>query len=214
MSRKKGCERGPLVRSHRCSVDGRGRLQHLDSAFERRHFAGEGLVLLRSLAPPFELRLRARGVGQHELELERGQVVEWVAATDDVRVLERAQHVQDRVDLADAAEELVAEPLPRVRALLDAGDVSELRGGLDDLLRGAHLGEGDQSVIRHFGDADVRLGGGERVRGHRGLAAGQRVEKRGLAGVGQPDDAEALHDWGQGTRTHRLLTQPPLRWVQ
>ena len=61
-----------------------------------------------------------------------------------VRVLEAADHLHDRVDLADVREELVAEALALARALDQAGDVDELDRrrittfGLRDLLQ---LGE-------------------------------------------------------------------------
>ena len=43
--------------------------------------------------------------------------------------------------------------------------------------------------IRHRHDADVRIDGAERIVLRRDLRARQRVEQRGLADVGQTDDA-------------------------
>ena len=51
----------------------------------------------------------------------------------DVAALEAAQHVDDRVDLADVGEELVAEPFALGGAAHQAGDVDELELGRDDL---------------------------------------------------------------------------------
>ena len=45
---------------------------------------------------------------------------------DHLRVVMRADHVQDRVGLADVRQELVAEALALVRAADQAGDVVEL----------------------------------------------------------------------------------------
>ena len=50
----------------------------------------------------------------------------------DVRVFEAAHDLHDGVDLADVAEELVAETLARARAFHEAGDVDELDRGRDD----------------------------------------------------------------------------------
>ena len=45
----------------------------------------------------------------------------------DVGILEAAQHVDDGVDLADIAEELVAQPLALRRAAHQAGDIDEFQ---------------------------------------------------------------------------------------
>ena len=170
-------ERGDLVGGQPRAVERHRRLQEADRLLEDRDLTRDRLVELRRLAPPFELRLGARGICEHELELERRQVVERVAAADDVRVDEGSKHVQHGVDLADAAEELVAQPLARVRALLDAGDVDELCGRVDDLLRLAHRGERVEALVRHLRDTHVRLGRRERMRCDLRVAAGQRVEE-------------------------------------
>ena len=62
---------------------------------------------------------------------------------DDVRVLEAAHDVDERIHLADVAEEFVAEALAVRGAFDQAGDVHELegrgdeRGDLGDLARAA-----------------------------------------------------------------------------
>ncbi len=158
------------VQRHRC-------LQEADRLLEDRDLTRNRLVELRRLAPPFELRLGTRGICEHELELERRQVVERVAAADDVRVDEGSKHVEHGVDLTDAAEELVAQALARVRALLDAGDVDELRSGVDDLLRLAHHRERVEALVWHLRDTHICLGRREGVRCDLCVAAGQRVEE-------------------------------------
>ena len=89
-----------------------------------------------SLSPPrasfSALSLRARDrleVGEDELGLDRldvGDRVERAGDVDDVLVLEAAHDLDDRVDLADVLEELVAEALALGGALDQAGDVHEL----------------------------------------------------------------------------------------
>src|SRR5207248_1375702 len=92
---------------------------------QRRQLRGGirlGLRALHGLASPVDLRLGTGEVGEGELELERVQIVERIVTTDDVLVVERPQHVEDRVDLADAPEEPVAQtlaPLDRIVYLLD-----------------------------------------------------------------------------------------------
>ena len=55
-----------------------------------------------------------------------------------VLVLEAAHHLDDRVDLADVGQKLVAEPLALARPLDQPGDVDEL-----DRRRDHHVGLGD-----------------------------------------------------------------------
>ena len=160
---------------------------------ERVDLTDEGLVALGRLASPIELLLRAREIGERELELEGVQVVDRVGAADHVLVDERPQHVHDRVDLADAAEEPVAQALALGRAPLQPRDVDELGCGVHDLARRAHHRERVDSRIGNRRHADVGLRGRERVRRDGRRAAGERVEQGRLPALGRPDDAESLH---------------------
>ena len=110
----------------------------------------------------------------------------------DLGVLERAHHVRHGVHAADVGEEPVAQALAAARALGQPGDVDDVDGGVDLLGRLEHLVQPVQPRVGHGHDAEVGLGGGERVGGRRGLRVGERVEQSGLADVGQTDDAE-LH---------------------
>src|SRR5438445_401072 len=76
---------------------------------------------------------------------------------DDVLVLEAAHDLDDRVDLADVLEELVAEPLALGRALDEAGDVHELDRRRDDALGLRELRERLEPGVGDRDDADVRL---------------------------------------------------------
>ena len=107
----------------------------------------------------------------------------------DVGVLEAAHHVRDRIGLADVREELVAEAFTLRRAGDEARDVDELDRGRQDLLRLDDRRKRVEPRIRHRHDADVRVDGAERIVLRRDLRARQRVEQRGLADVGKPDDA-------------------------
>ena len=133
-------------------------------------------------------------VGERELGVDdrnvRGRVD---AARDvhDVRVLEAAHHVRDRVHLADVGQELVAEPLALRGAGDEARDVDELDRGRQDLFRLCDRRERREARVRHGHDADVRVDRAERVVLRRDSCARQRVEQRRLADVRHPDDSAA-----------------------
>ncbi len=122
----------------------------------------------------------------------------------DVVILEAAQHVDDRIDLADVAEELVAEAFALGRATDEPRDVDEAELGRDDLGR---LGDPRQRIeprVGHPDVADIGLDRAERiVRRLRRLRLGQRIEQRRLADIGQPDNP--------ATKTHHALRTPKER---
>ena len=100
----------------------------------------------------------------------------------DVRVLEAAHDLDDRVDLADVLEELVAQTLSLSRRLDQAGDVHELDGRRDDPRGLRDPGERLEPLVGHRDDADVRLDRAERVVRRLGLSrARERVEERAIS---------------------------------
>ena len=112
---------------------------------------------------------------------------------------EAAQHMQDRVDLADMAEELVAQPLAARGAAHQPGDVDEFQLGGDHLGRFADHRQPVEARVRHADPADIRLDGAERVVGAlRRLGRGQGVEQGRLADIGQSDDP-AFESHGPGS---------------
>src|SRR3546814_2797386 len=74
----------------------------------------------------------------------------------DVVVLETAQDVDDRVDLADIAEELVAQSFALRRAAHQSRDIDEGELGRDDLLAARDRGELVEPVVGDRDIADVR----------------------------------------------------------
>ena len=111
------------------------------------------VALLRFLDEVGDAPLEAVEVGQHQLGLDRlgvGDRVDPALDVGDVAALEAAQDVDDRVDLADVGEELVAEAFALGRAADQAGDVDELDLGLD-LLRA--LGDAADRSRRSSGTA-------------------------------------------------------------
>ena len=100
--------------------------------------------------------------------------------------------MDDRVDLADIAEELVAQPLALARSLHEARDVDEGELGLDDFGRAGDPRDLAQPFVRHCDLADIGLDRAKRiVRRLRCLGFGQRVEQRRLADIRQPYDPAA-----------------------
>jgi hypothetical protein len=107
----------------------------------------------------------------------------------DVVIDKTAQDVDDGVDFADIAEELVAEPLTLGRAAHQPGDVDEGELGFDDLLRSGDFCQRVEPRIGHRDLADVGLDRAERIIGRlRRLRLRQRVEQGRFADIGQTDD--------------------------
>ena len=139
--------------------------------------------------------LRAGEVGEDELgvdDLDVAHRIDRAADVVDVLVLETPHDLHDRVHLADVGKELVAKALAAARPAHQSGDVDELDGGRDELLRTAELAEHLEPGIGHGDDAHVRVNRAKRVVGRLRLAcAGDGVEQGGFAHVGQSDDTGA-----------------------
>ena len=113
VSMKKGrsCSRSSLVKAG--AVEGRTVGEQAECAFSRAAtWPFEGTVLLGGLTPALELRLGARQVGQHELELEDRRGLQRGRSPRHVGVFEGPKHQADRIRFADPAEEPVAKPSP------------------------------------------------------------------------------------------------------
>ena len=146
----------------------------------------------RGFAVARELLLDGGEIGERELGVDRFDVrdrIDLAGDVDDVRVLEAAHDVRDRVGLADVGEELVAEAFAFGGAGDQPRDVDELDDRRHDFLGLHDRRQRVEPRIGHFDDADVRLDRAERIvlGGDAGL--GERVEERRLADVGQADDA-------------------------
>ena len=122
----------------------------------------------------------------------------------DVRVVEGADHLADRVGLADVGQELVAQALALAGALDDAGDVDERHRRRDDPAEPKISASTSSRGSGTPDDADVGLDRGERVVRGEHVVLGQRVEQGGLADVGQADDAD-----GESPRAASLRSVPP-----
>ena len=109
-------------------------------------------------------------------------------------------------------EELVAESFTLGRTGDEAGDIDELDDGRNDRFRVDDRSDLGEAFIRYDGDAEVRFDRAERIVLRLDLAAGERVEERRLADVGETDDAAAdTHENLSGGDRKVRATRPPPR---
>ena len=155
---------------------------------------GLGILVLaaRPLDQAVLLPLQALQIGQQQLGLHQlgvAQRVDIALDMGDVAILEAAQHLQHRVDLADRPQELVAQPFALGGTAHQPGNVLDLELRRHDLGRLADLRQRVQPRVRHRHPPDVRLDGAERVVGGRGGGrVGDGVEQGRLADIRQADD--------------------------
>ena len=123
----------------------------------------------------------------------------------DVVIFETAQHMDNRVGLADIGQELVAQPFTLGRATHQTRNVHERQLRFDDLGRPADLRDRLQPGIGHGHAPLIRFDGAEGiVRRLRRLRLGQRVEQGGLAHIGKTDDTT--------TKTHLTAFEDRKDW--
>ena len=104
---------------------------------------GDGFLVLAAdlLLVAVELLLGRLDIGEDEFgfdDLDIPDGVDLAHAVDDVVVIKAADHVDDRVALADVGEEVVALAFALGGAGDEARDVNDVDGGRDD-----DLGAGD-----------------------------------------------------------------------
>ncbi len=106
--------------------------EHLD--------AGLGVFVAGAGGPlgPLQHAFDRLQVGEHQLGVDRFDVADRVDGPFDVHhvgIGEAADDVQNRVDVADVGQELVAQPFALRRPADQPGNVDQLHDGRDDLLR-------------------------------------------------------------------------------
>src|SRR5690606_38665122 len=144
--------------------------------------------LLHALQPTLD-RLE---IGQRELQVDDLPVPDRIDGAEDVRdvrVVEAADDLDDRIHLADVREELVAETLALGCALDQPRDVHEGHDRRVLHLWTHALLEEVQPRVRYGDDADIRVDGAERVILGGRARAGQCVEERGLPDIREPYDS-------------------------
>ena len=150
---------------------------------------GVAVARLGSLGDPLGAPLDGRLVGQHQLQLDRLQVVHRIdpaTRMGDGGVVEAAEHVQHRVGRPDRAQELVSQPLAMGRAANQAGDVDHLQGRRHDPRRRRDPRQLGQSWVAYGRLPGLALDGREHVRRHHRRVAGERHEDTRFAAVREP----------------------------
>ena len=165
------------------------RVNHLDQC-PGLLVAAAGALLHRDGAP-FE----AFEIGEHQLGLDRLDIADRIDRTfdvNDVAVSKAAHDMGDRIDLADVAEKLIAEPLAAGGAAHQAGDIDKFELSWDDLGRFREARADREPLVRHGNAPDIGLDRAKRVIRSLGRGGrGQGVEQSGLADIRQSDDAAA-----------------------
>ncbi len=124
----------PLLRSIGQIAQPFAFVQQPDQLLEKGHFKDGFLVagpdfLFGLLFAPVE-RLQ---IGQHQLCFNHPDVPQGIDASVDVhniRAVEAADHMEQRVDLADMPQKLIAEPLPFAGPFHQARDVAHFKGAV------------------------------------------------------------------------------------
>ena len=180
---------------------------------------GAVLVEPRLLLQPRQRLLEGLQVGEDQLGVDRLDVVRGVdPAVDvhDVGVGEHPDHLADRVGSRGCWRGTCCRgPAPSLAPLtMPAMSTNDTVAGRIAL--GAEdLGEHREPRVGHADDADVRLDRGERVVRREHVVLGQGVEQRGLADVGQADDADGEATGGEsrwrghGARSRAGAAAPP-----
>ena len=186
-------EQRPLLGGEAGAVDRDAVAEDLERALERGDLAEQRLVALgarrwRSSRPSTDARSASTSSSSSvSRSLAR------IGVAGHRRVLERPQHVEDGVAVAERAEEPVAEPFAGARALDQRGDVDDLEARVHELLGMRHRTEAVDPLVGHVRDADRGLGGRERMRGDDGVGAGERVEQARLAAVREAHETQSFH---------------------
>ena len=183
----------PLVGSQVAAVEGHPLGQAIDGPSEGRHGTGQCRIPFRSPADLVKLLLGGVKVGEGQLHLDHPEVVQGIGRSGHVTVSESPEDEHNGVDLADAGQKSVTQPLALGGPLNQAADIGELHAGRYNPAGSAHGGQAFQTVIGDPGHANIGVSRSEGIRRGEGSPAGQGVIKRGLARVGQAHEPETLH---------------------
>ena len=102
--------------------------------------------------------------------------------------------MNNRVDLTNIGQELIAQAFALTGTLHQTGDIHKLHPRGDQLFALAEVGELLEAVIGNRHCAHIRLNRAERKIGSLSLRIGhQGIEQGGFANVGQSDDSSFKH---------------------
>ena len=128
-----GLELDPFVVGEITLVDRRALGEDGDHPFEERRVGRSALVGTSDTGHFVELLLGGLEIGERQLGLDDAEVFERIGGPGYVVVGKGPEHEDDRVDLTDARQELVAETLALAGPLDQPADVVELHAGVDDV---------------------------------------------------------------------------------
>src|SRR5215831_3011562 len=108
----------------------------------------------------------------------------------NICVLEAANHLHNRVDLANVAQELITQSFSSARSFDQPCDVHKLNRRRDRFLRMRQFGKNCQSTIWHGHDTKIRVNRAERiVRRLSFPCAGDSVKEGRFPDVWQANDS-------------------------
>src|SRR5436190_1688146 len=100
----------------------------------------------------------------------------------NIRIFKAPDHLDDRVDFANMAEELIAQTFPSAGTLDQSRNVNKLNRGWNDFLRMGKLREDIKPRIRNDHDTQIRINRAERIiRCLRLSGPGYGIKEGGLA---------------------------------
>ena len=105
-------------------------------------------------------------IGKNQFQVNRLYIAHRVNRTvhmDDIRILEAAHHMYDRVAFTDIGQELVAQTFAFRRPLDQSRDIHEFNHRRGNLLRLIHIPKQFQPFIRDRHHAHIRVDGAERI---------------------------------------------------
>ena len=135
---------------------------------------------------PLPPAIQGLHIGEHQFGLDRLDILQWIDAASHmhhVGVLEAANHVHQRIHLANLRQELVPQSLAFARPFHQAGNVSDFQRTWRHLFRAEDFNQLAEARVRHRRDPDVGLHGGEGIIGRHGSCSNQRVKHRGLSHI-------------------------------
>ena len=153
----------------------------------------QGLIPLRFLFQAGHGLFDGSHVRQDQLGLDGVDVgcgIHPAGDMHDIRVAEETDNLADRVGFADVRKELVAQALALGRTRNQAGDIHELDGRGDDACGIVDFRQAVQAGVGNGNDAHVGFDGGEGIVRRKAALIGEGGKQRGLAHVGQADDAD------------------------
>ena len=111
---------------------------------------------------------------------------------NDIVIFKATDNVDNRINLTDMGEELVAETFALGSALYKTCDINEFNDSGGELLGLMEISQPVQPLIRHGNHTHIGVNGAESIIIRRNTCVGNSIEQSGLANIGQSHDTQ-LH---------------------